>query len=504
MDIPKFPSPKVSSWCTIPIVRVLTFISTDGSFVVLGVGASTLSKHLFEFCFVAICFIVLVVVALSVVVALETVDYGGELTLTEKCKPKHFIPKVVPEIRGESFMIRSSSSASTSSSTFQGASGAVLRLLILSYVVVPCCCFTAALITTSNRVLCGCCKTTPMSPDPLLPPVTAASGISATTDTSDIDEFPISTADGGTDSDHYHHHNNSGSSRSTVTTNTTKITKQLLCIRHGISVANEYMDQPGNQWGDATFRDDPNLIDAPLSCRGKQHTIEYLQQQLTTSSPQPNCISPASKLLQEIELIVVSPLTRCLETYQYGIEPILTQTKTRTTGNGDIGSNSSSGRSLLPPVLAHPLIRERVYTSSDTGRPISVLQQEFPHFNFEECRSHTNDRWWYTGDSDTDSSPPPQHYEEWRPHGQGQWYAVPGEPLHVLERRLDEFDMWLSQRPEQNIMIVAHWGVLKHLSSEETEWTNAEAKVLQWAYCTYTNTRHVLQQHSLKLGMVTT
>jgi broad specificity phosphatase PhoE len=249
-----------------------------------------------------------------------------------------------------------------------------------------------------------------------------------------------------------------------------------------------------------TFRDDPNLIDAPLSYRGKQHTIEYLQQQLTPSSPQRNDISPASKLLQEIELIVVSPLTRCLETYQYGIEPILTQTKTRTTGNGDIGSNSSSGRSFLPPVLAHPLIRERVYTSSDTGRPISILQQEFPHVNFEECRALNNDRWWYTGDSDTDDSRlqhSQQHYEEWRPHGQGQWYAVPGEPLHVLERRLDEFDMWLSQRPEQNILIVAHWGVLKHLSSEGTEWTNAEAKVLQWTYCTCTNTRHVLPQHSL-------
>jgi broad specificity phosphatase PhoE len=79
----------------------------------------------------------------------------------------------------------------------------------------------------------------------------------------------------------------------------------------------------------------------------------------------------------------------------------------------------------------------------------------------------------------------------------GNWYAVPGEPLHVLERRLVEFDMWLSQRPEQNIMIVAHWGVLKHLSSEKTEWTNAEAKVLQWTYCTYTNRRLILPQHSL-------
>jgi hypothetical protein len=82
--------------------------------------------------------------------------------------------------------------------------------------------------------------------------------------------------------------------------------------------------------------------------------------------------------------------------------------------------------------------------------------------------AHNNDRWWYTGDSDNNGSPPQhrqQHYEEWRPHGQGQRYAVPGDPLHALVRRLVEFDIWLSQRPEQNIMIVAHWGVFKHLSS---------------------------------------
>jgi broad specificity phosphatase PhoE len=293
------------------------------------------------------------------------------------------------------------------------------------------------------------------------------------------------------------------------------------------------MNQPGNRWGDATFRDDPTLIDAPLSSIGKQHTIEYLQQQLDPSSPvqqqqqQQQQQQPsqhyhlsASILLKEIELIVVSPLTRCLETYQYGIEPILNKIRTKKEEEEEDENSggqqqrccdydytrNSFSRSPPPPpmIMAHPLIRERVYTSSDTGRPISILQQEFPNINFDECccaHPSNNDQWWYTGgESGTDSSPH-QHdnnnnnNEEWRPYGQGQWYAVPGEPQHVLERRLDEFDLWLSQRPEHNIMIVSHWGVLKHLSSDRIEWANAQVRVLQWTYCTRNNTRHVQEQH---------
>jgi hypothetical protein len=44
----------------------------------------------------------------------------------------------------------------------------------------------------------------------------------------------------------------------------------LFGVRHGVSVANEYMSQPGHRWGDATFYDDVQYADAPLSVAGQQ------------------------------------------------------------------------------------------------------------------------------------------------------------------------------------------------------------------------------------------
>ena len=270
-----------------------------------------------------------------------------------------------------------------------------------------------------------------------------------------------------------------------TTSTKSKLSKSLLCIRHGVSVANEFMARPGNQWGDATFRDDPKLIDAPLSEFGRQSTEERLHQQLRTETD-------ILEFLNNVELIIISPLTRCLQTYEVGVEPILTGLGVLSRVDGD----SDDKTRVSPPVIAVPLIRERVYTASDTGRDISTLQQEFPTVNFDECTQPNNSEttatteersqqttWWYNPTTIDKSK-----YVEWRPYGQGQWYAVPGEPEDVFEDRMVQFDEWLSNRPEQNILIVAHWGVLRHLSGG-TEWKNAEAKLLQWEYCSQSKRR---------------
>jgi broad specificity phosphatase PhoE len=229
--------------------------------------------------------------------------------------------------------------------------------------------------------------------------------------------------------------------------------KKLLCVRHGISVANEFMRQPGNQWGEPTFRDDGKM-DAPLSKAGRQKTQEVLPQQLQTEF---------SDFLDEVELVIISPLTRCLETYQYGAE---TELKHHIKNKGI-------------PVLAVPLLCERVYTASDTGRPASTLTEEFPGVDFSECPSNADTKQWWYSDQYPES-------EEWRPHGQGQSYAVPGEPKEVFEKRMEHLDEWIWNRPERNILMVAHWGVLRHLTSG-TEWQNAEAKMLEWSFCSIRN-----------------
>jgi len=135
------------------------------------------------------------------------------------------------------------------------------------------------------------------------------------------------------------------------------------------------------------------------------------------------------------------------------------------------------------PVLAIPLLRERVYTASDTGRPSSILEKEFPSVNFEECKRQ-HDHWWYNHQGNESD------YEEWRPYGDGQWYAVPGEPEVIFDARIKELDEWLSQRKETNILMVTHWGVLRHLTSG-TDWQNAEAKLLEWNYCSHSKIRTV-------------
>ncbi|KAG7350018.1 histidine phosphatase superfamily branch 1 protein [Nitzschia inconspicua] len=292
--------------------------------------------------------------------------------------------------------------------------------------------------------------------------------------------------------------------------------KRLLCIRHGISVANEWMQQPGNQWGDATFCDDPTLVDAKLSETGRLTSQTVLQRQLNDNPL-------LHKTLQQVELILVSPLTRCLETFQYGVEPLLlnNNNNNHNSNSHDDNNSNNNGRSSSStiPTLAVPLICERVYTISDTGRSVGVLKQEFPHINFDECCP--SEPWWYTGQQQESRSDEttltttnatttttnttntnPDSYKEWRPFGQGQWYAVPGEPLQVFEERLQRFDEWLAKRPETTILIVAHWGVLRHLAHEQDEWTNAEAKVLDWEYCTESLTRTVAvakhQEHQQK------
>jgi hypothetical protein len=101
--------------------------------------------------------------------------------------------------------------------------------------------------------------------------------------------------------------------------------KTLLCIRHGISKANEHMSEPGNEWGDPTFFDDIALIDSPLSESGIHQVQTVLPRQFNDN---PKLLH----VLQEAQLVVISPLTRCLQTYQYGVEPVLRQQQQQQKG----------------------------------------------------------------------------------------------------------------------------------------------------------------------------
>lgn len=210
-------------------------------------------------------------------------------------------------------------------------------------------------------------------------------------------------------------------------------TKVLYLIRHGTSTANDYMNAIGNQWGDATFYDDVKYIDAPLSPSGHAQAATLLS-------------SHVLDVMQNVELVITSPLTRCLQTWKIGIQP----------------------RHNTIPVIVLPWLTERVYTSSDTGQATLQLKQQYPELDWTYMPTDCN--WWYDGTNPDD--------QEWRPSGQGQYYAVPGEPLDVLQQRLEQLDDWIENRPEQVMLVITHWGVLKHWLGIEVD--HCQMQRMEW------------------------
>lgn len=201
-------------------------------------------------------------------------------------------------------------------------------------------------------------------------------------------------------------------------------------IRHGRSLGNDMMDKPGNRWGDANFQDDATLIDSPLNDLGKNQAKSM----------------SIEDQLKDAELVVVSPLTRTLETFQYGVLPKLPDGV---------------------PIIAQPLSAERVYTTSDTGRVAAELKTQFPSVDFSLMGEE--DKWWFHTDNPG---------EEWRPHKEGQFYGVPGEPKDVFEDRMVKYQQWLATRPESNIVMVSHWAILRYFTGDQFE--NCEARIVQW------------------------
>ena len=257
------------------------------------------------------------------------------------------------------------------------------------------------------------------------------------------------------------------SSNNKSNTNNKKKGKRLILIRHGTSIANEFMDRPGNRWGDATFTDDGNLVDAPLSQTGIIQAKE-LQEKMKQffhhyDSTNDNNMDGTKYKSQQINidnnlLVVTSPLTRCIETMMIGVIPNLV----------------SPEHDITMKMVVQPLATERVYTASDTGRSVSKLQIDFPQLDFHSCFVEQNidpHSWWYTTNGN-------DNIEEWRPFGDGQYYAVPGEPLYHFNQRMVKLFQWIQSREEHTIILVCHWGVIRWLTGEDVK--NCDVKELNF------------------------
>ena len=128
----------------------------------------------------------------------------------------------------------------------------------------------------------------------------------------------------------------SSSGNTAASSNQGKKKKFIYGIRHGKSESNEDMELQGNHWGDATFRDDMRWRDSPLSERGKLEASQLAERLVDVN------LSP---WLRDVDLVVLSPLTRCLMTYDLGVKPAM----------------AAAGKTKDEvPVVVLPLITERV------------------------------------------------------------------------------------------------------------------------------------------------
>ena len=143
-------------------------------------------------------------------------------------------------------------------------------------------------------------------------------------------------------------------------------------------------------------------------------------------------------ILEEIDLIVCSPLSRALQTMDQGLYP-----------------------SLQPknlPVVAVPHAAERIYLISDLGKSRRELKREYPYVDFDTAFPSSigeDDQWTYVPTVEEKNN-----YVEWRPSGEGQVYACMGEPQECFDERMERLVTWLDSREENTIAVVCHGGVI--------------------------------------------
>jgi broad specificity phosphatase PhoE len=211
--------------------------------------------------------------------------------------------------------------------------------------------------------------------------------------------------------------------------------KTITFVRHGCTYMNEYLGRNpafAPNFHDVFTERDNNLYyrDSPLSELGQN---------------QAKALDPS--FLSHAELIVTSPLTRALQTLQLGIIPHLKQNI---------------------PILALPEAAERLYLISDVGRHVRHLSN-FKSVCFETEMASRQDAWWYQAAT---------NYVEWRPKGQGQRYACPGEPLEAFSARMRKLYQWLDDRPESSIAVVCHHGVIDWMT--DMDFNNCQWREYAW------------------------
>lgn len=196
-------------------------------------------------------------------------------------------------------------------------------------------------------------------------------------------------------------------------------TKKVHFIRHAEGTHNVASRNAGT---DAVLVDNMNYWDAPLTDAGVEQCLE-LRRHLANRPSQ-------GRPFTHFDLVIVSPLTRTLQTAQHIFGP------SRKPGVPSFLSPPFEATSLpRPQILVREEARERWgYYSCDGRRKISEIIKEFPDFDFSAIE-----------------------------HDEDIFYTKEREPTEHIKDRTIQFLEWLNKRPEKCIAVVTHSSFLRHL-----------------------------------------
>jgi len=164
---------------------------------------------------------------------------------------------------------------------------------------------------------------------------------------------------------------------------------------------------------EANYRSTDQL-DAKLTPLGESQCARLAQEQ--------------TRALGGVDLLVTSPLTRCVQTALLSFPAQL-----------DAGL----------PLVALESVRETVNFVCDRRRPISEIAADFPEVDFSQCMHDEDQVWRMYEDRFGDQLAYVRHRESDDPH-------------HVA-KRAREFFTWLEKRNEREVLVATHSAFMWHL-----------------------------------------
>lgn len=176
--------------------------------------------------------------------------------------------------------------------------------------------------------------------------------------------------------------------------------QQIVFCRHGIARHN-MLDEKGNP----PNLNDPDLFDPPLLLEGKKQVLDAAERLRIWWH--------TTQMGEHVELVITSPLTRCLQTTALAFLP------------GDFYAKETPE----PTIACMDLVREAYGMSyPDRRRPKNLLESTWPMIHF-------------------DPSMPVQDEA---------WQLTERESVPDVIQRVNQFLQWLIFREETNIVVVSH------------------------------------------------